>query len=245
MVRTRDHEDKPGDSGHPPGLDTQTSCLPDDLEHHLRLLEASGLTSSSIPQADFVDRVLAVVSKCEGKLDTIQWNDGGHGIAVGIAQWNQRRGELPFLIERWSQADPEKYKEIFKGLAARMHDEQFVRKANITRDSEIGKGIAQMVQERSFHEVEIQLMREKVVKAIDVAHHYGHRSELFVAEVADIANQMGWKRTRQALKDSNVLHIKNETKAIEALRQTVQDKRVHGQARDQRLAEAFSPHKLV
>ena len=43
-----------------------------------------------------------------------------------------------------------------------------------------------------MHEVQMTMLREKAQKAVVVAKEYNHSSELFVAQVADVANQLGW-----------------------------------------------------
>lgn len=67
----------------------------------------------------FIDRVKRLISRNEGGYNTIALNDNGYGISVGIAQWNQKKGELPKLFRAWydaSEAEREgELPELFKG----------------------------------------------------------------------------------------------------------------------------------
>ncbi|MBX9877447.1 MAG: hypothetical protein K2Y22_03235 [Candidatus Obscuribacterales bacterium] len=70
-------------------------------------------------RAKFIDRVKKLISRNEGGYTTIALNDNGYGISVGIAQWNQKKGELPKLLKAWfdaSEAEREgQLPELFKG----------------------------------------------------------------------------------------------------------------------------------
>ncbi len=70
-------------------------------------------------KSKFIDRVKNLISRNEGGYNTIVLNDNGYGISVGIAQWNQVKGELPKLFRAWyDAAEAEKVgglPELFKG----------------------------------------------------------------------------------------------------------------------------------
>src|SRR5262249_16274665 len=123
----------------------KTGALP-GTDTHLQYLVDAGLIVSCDSGNAFIDRVMDTLTRSEGKLNTIAWHDGEHGISVGIAKWNQKKGELPHIIECWAQADPKGFQDTFGHYAARMHHEDFIRKAHITRDSDLGLRMAKMVE---------------------------------------------------------------------------------------------------
>lgn len=70
-------------------------------------------------KSQFIDRVKKLISRNEGGYSTIALDDNGYGISVGIAQWNQKKGELPKLFRAWwDAAEAEKegaLPDLFKG----------------------------------------------------------------------------------------------------------------------------------
>ena len=188
----------------------------------------------------FLDRVVAAVSGNEGGFKSINWNDNGAGISVGKAQWNQKMGELPSLMKHFHDADPQLFNQIFGADAQNMLNENFVRHSPITPGSRLGQEMAQALAEPKFQQVQMELLREKALTALTLAHKYGHGSELFVAEVADMGNQFGWGGVESCMRKANVANIQDEKTAIKALQEIGQDKwagRVH---RDTKLARLFS-----
>jgi hypothetical protein len=192
-------------------------------------------------QIGFIDRVTTIVSKCEGPgcFETINWNDNGHGMSVGKAQWNQKKGEMPQLYERWATKDPKRFNAVFGNYAVRMLDENWLRDTNISKGSDLGDRIAKSLKEPTMQETQTDLLREKAEKAVRLAAEYKHTSELFVAQVADVANQMGWTGCRRALEQAKVADIKDEEQAIKALQHATK-KRVNSDTRDAKLITEFS-----
>jgi hypothetical protein len=196
------------------------------------------------PSIQFIDRVASVVSSCEGCFTSVNWNDAGHGISVGKAQWNQKRGEMPDLYDRWAEKDPARFKAVFGKFAVKMRDENWLREAHITPQSEIGTRILKSLNEPSMQETQTDMLREKAQRAVRLAAEYNHHSELFVAQVADVANQMGWTGARRALERSKAADIADEQLAVKAL-QDATKKRVNSHTRDAKLIGEFSHERKV
>ena len=78
----------------------------------------------------FIDQVKKLISRNEGGYNTIALNDNGYGISVGIAQWNQKKGELPKLLRAWYDASeaeqegqlPELYKSWRQAAEANLQE---------------------------------------------------------------------------------------------------------------------------
>jgi hypothetical protein len=138
-----------------------------------------------------VDKVVALVSANEGKPNSINWNDNGHGISVGLFQANQKSGELPMLLNKMAEANPQLFNQVFGAQAGNMRNEQFVRSANFSQNNELGRMMQDAVNRPEFQKVQLDMMREKVAHASQVAGNYGIKSELGVALTADMINQLG------------------------------------------------------
>jgi|AGTN01.1.fsa_nt_gi hypothetical protein len=138
-----------------------------------------------------IDKVVAMVSANEGKPNSINWNDNGHGISVGLFQANQKSGELPMLLNKMHDANPQLFSQVFGRQANNMLNENFVRSAQISQGNELGKMMQDAVNRPEFQKVQLDMMREKVAHASQVAGNYGIKSELGVALTADLINQLG------------------------------------------------------
>lgn len=154
----------------------------------------------SLDLRKFVDRVVAAVSGNEGSFTSINPNDAGYGISIGIRQWNQKAGELPTLLKAWHDADPQKFNSIFGDYAPKLLDEGWVRSANFHAQPGLMDGIKTALADKEFQDVQVQLAREFVVKGIELGMKYGFKSELGLALVVDIANQKGFGGAERALK---------------------------------------------
>jgi hypothetical protein len=229
MVLNRMENQPPGDNPAKPG-DQPAPARP----------EAADVQFESRPSPEFVARVAKLFQRCEGCYDSVNWDDNGHGISIGMAQWNQKRGEMPDLLERWAQADPRKFNAIFGPYAAKLCDEHYVREITITRGSDLANRLEKALKEPAFQTVQANMINEKVVRAVRLSREHGHDSELFVAQVADIANQMGWGGVRSALRRSKAAEIDDELAAVKALQKAVRHKRVNSAVRDARLIAEFS-----
>ncbi len=138
-----------------------------------------------------VDRVVSLISANEGKPSSINWNDNGHGISVGMFQANQKSGELPMLLKKMHESNPQLFNQVFKEHAADMLNERFVRSAHFSKNNELGRMMQEAVNQPDFQKVQLNMIREKVAHASDVAKQYGVESTLGVAIFADLINQCG------------------------------------------------------
>ena len=83
------------------------------------LLVATAASSTDTAQTawrhsmDWMDRVIARVSKHEGKHDSLNLNLDGAGLSFGIIQWAQIVGNLGKLLTAMQQADPATFAATF------------------------------------------------------------------------------------------------------------------------------------
>src|SRR5262249_44902899 len=124
-----------------------------------------GVAPSPSPSFDFskmggldmsspVDKVVAMVSANEGKPNSINWNDNGHGISVGLFQANQKSGELPLLLNKMHDANPQLFSQVFGKQANNMLNENYVRGANFSQGNELGKAMQDAVNRPEFQKVQ-------------------------------------------------------------------------------------------
>lgn len=143
--------------------------------------------------ASKIQHVMAdVVSKNEGVPTQINWNDNGAGVSVGMFQWNQRRGELPSLMTRMAKESPEAFSKAFGPYASRMaSDENFVRRAYIGPNNELGARMQAAMNDPSLQKVQFEMAAEKVAQCAEVGRKFGLTSEQGVAVFTDMVNQLG------------------------------------------------------
>ncbi|MBU6455188.1 MAG: hypothetical protein KGS72_25685, partial [Cyanobacteria bacterium REEB67] len=88
---------------------------------------------------DLKGRIVKAIGTNEGDLTHITRNDAGHGISVGIRQWNQKRGELPDLLKSMHDKNPEKFDSTFGPYAKNLQHESYVRRANMAHNPDLMK----------------------------------------------------------------------------------------------------------
>ena len=189
------------------------------------------------------DRVIKAIGANEGKLSTFTPNDAGHGIAIGIRQWNQKRGELPDLLKSWHDKNPEKFDKIFGKYSDKMLDENTVRRSNIAGNRDLTNRFKEALKDPEFQQVQIDKAREFVGKSIETARKFGLKSELGAALVADIRNQMGNGGANKVLKRLGLTpggEVQDEGKVLARLQHM---KRPHARNRYDQLASNFTPDK--
>ncbi len=176
-----------------------------------------GLTES------FVDRVVTAVAGNEGTFTSINPNDNGYGISVGIRQWNQKGGELPTLMKAFdgqglsqdAQASLKKdgvdvskldgkFKDIFGPYADKLLNENWVRNADMAGDPDLMKRMETALGDKDFQAVQKALARDFVRSAAQLGYDYGLRTELGLALVADIANQKGFGGAESVLQGAGL-----------------------------------------
>lgn len=195
---------------------------------------------------DFVNRAMAAVDRNEGSggFIKVNWDDAGYGVSVGKFQWNQKAGGLPGLLVLFHEAEPKRFAEIFGPYAPSLLNEDYVRnEAYFAPDNDLGRRLLNALREPAFQQVQTQLMRDKIVWAINISRDNMHLSELFVVEVADIANQIGDNGMQNALAASGANGIKSESEAIQAF--IAQSPRPGGDRRNAELARSFRADAFV
>ena len=189
------------------------------------------------------DRVIKAIGANEGKLSTFTPNDAGHGIAIGIRQWNQKRGELPDLLKSWHDTNPEKFDKIFGKYSNKMLYEHSVRRANIACNRDLTNRFKEALKDPEFQQVQIDKAREFVGKSIETARKFGLKSELGAALVADIRNQMGNGGANKVLKRLGLTpggEVQDEGKVLARLQHM---RRPNARDRYDQLASNFTPEK--
>jgi hypothetical protein len=182
------------------------------------VVPAQTLAYSNIPQiyldpSQQVDRVAALVSSNEGKPTTIDWNDNGKGVSVGMFQANQKVGELPDLMHELTLM-PGGQEEITSALgpsfAQKMcNDPEAIRHMHFSPKNALGKGLCKLVHSEIFQKLQVEILRRKVVRAAELAANYGITSSAGVAVTADLANQWGFSGARRFLHAADTMRSEN------------------------------------
>ncbi len=196
----------------------------------------------------FVSQVSSAIDFNEGPggYTKFNWHDvnpySGHdfGVSVGKLQWNQEAGQLPDLLRQFDKKDTQQFHQIFGAYAERMLDENYVRHvAVIAKGSELGTMMQQALATPAFQEVQDELMHQVVAGFVTLGLRYGHDSQLFLAEVADIANQTGASTTEAYLNESGARQNQNESDTIAKLTHAA-SYREGAKRRDSYLATQFA-----
>jgi hypothetical protein len=136
-----------------------------------------------------------VVAKNEGHPNSINWNDNGYGISVGIFQWNQKAGELPGLFKAMWDNPAAKQVMIDKfgpDVAQKLGtDESFVRRANFSPNNDLGAHLQATLNDKAVQNVEVQMAAAKVVHLQQVANSKGIHSAAAIGLYVDLVNQLG------------------------------------------------------
>jgi hypothetical protein len=141
------------------------------------------------------DRIAALISSNEGTPTSINWNDNGAGVSVGMFQANQRRGELPKLFSDFANT-PDGYEALVEAFGPEMAakikaNPEMIRSLNFSPNNELGKDLENLVQNPAFQQLQLDQLRAKIQEASSVAGQHGVTSEAGVALVADLINQFG------------------------------------------------------
>jgi hypothetical protein len=169
---------------------------------------------------DLNGRIVKAIGANEGVLTHITKNDAGHGISVGIRQWNQKTGELPNLLKEMHDKNPQKFDDTFGPYAKNLQNEHYVRRADMAHNPDLMKRMGNALKDPEFQKVQIDDARNFAQKSIDTAQKYGLHSEKGAALVADITNQMGEGGARKALAHAGLRPggtVKNEEQALQRL----------------------------
>lgn len=191
------------------------------------------------------DRVVKTVASNEGKFNTLTLNDAGHGISVGIRQWNQKAGELPDLLKSFHDKNPEKFDKIFGKYAENLLSEKYVRRTNMAGNKDMMGRMKEALNDPEFQEVQVDKFKKFAEKSGEMAKKYGLKSELGAALVADIANQMGEGGARRIMRRAGLTpggEVADEAAVLKKMEKLTH--RPNSKARFEMLATTFSPDKV-
>lgn len=191
------------------------------------------------------DRVVKTVASNEGKFNTINLNDAGHGISVGVRQWNQKAGELPDLLKSFHDKNPEKFDKIFGKYADNLLSEKYVRRTNMAGNKDMMGRMKEALNDPEFQEVQVDKFKKFAEKTGEMAKKYGLKSELGAALVADIANQMGEGGARRIMRRAGLKpggEVEDEAAVLKKMEKLTH--RPNSKARFEMLATSFSPDKI-
>lgn len=195
---------------------------------------------------DLKGRIVKAIGANEGDLDHITKNDAGHGISVGIRQWNQKRGELPDLLKSFHDKNPEKFDQTFGPYAKNLQNEHWVRHANMAGNPDLMKRMQTALRDPEYQNVQIDKARGFAQKSIETAQRYGLNTEQGAALVADITNQMGEGGARRVLSRAG-LHpggtVQNEAETLKRIEHYTHRPNSHD--RFNMIASSFSPSDRI
>lgn len=192
-------------------------------------------------KGSLTERIVTSISSHEGNFTSINENDAGYGISVGIRQWNQKTGELPNLIRAWHDKHPAKFKQIFGTYTPSLLNEKWVRNYDMANDSQFMHAMQNALADKDLQRVQMEDAKKFVNNTTELAKKYGFQSEFGVALVCEMVNQMGANGTERTLAKCG---IKKNEGAIEdehdaALR--ISRVRPDGKRFHNLLAQRFSP----
>lgn len=182
-------------------------------------------------EGDWAKMVAKWVTQNEGSRDkhlAYNANDMGHGISVGLLQWNQEKGKLPDLLKSWHDKNPRKFNTMFGEHSADLLKDSWVRTADFNGNKTLYSGMRKALADSEFQGVQDKLSNQNMVRACNVATDHGFRSLRGRAVVGDLFNQLGEGGARSALR--KVPEGKNESARIEDLKK-ITGMRINGKDR--------------
>lgn len=204
--------------------------------------EGSLTLSSHLNKSKFIDKVVHAISGNEGNFASVNRNDCGYGISIGIRQWNQKVGELPTLLRAWKSRNAHEFQEIFGSkYSEKLANESWVRNYNMAADHDLMARMDKALHNKSMQETQVELARQFVRSSVKLAQEHGFRSELGIALVCDLVNQKGSGGAKAALRRAGLQHgceIRDERSACNQLSGVSQ--RQSGHARFVALQRHFS-----
>jgi hypothetical protein len=157
-------------------------------------------------------------------------NDMGHGISVGLMQWNQKRGKLPDLLQAWHRKNPAKFDGMFGHYSDDLLSTSFVKGADFTNGT-LKTGMERALADPEFQRVQLTMRNNHIENSCEIAKDYQFTALRARAIVADLVNQMGEAGARRLLaRVPSVEKIPNPSTRIERLK-VMTDGRVNGDDR--------------
>jgi hypothetical protein len=162
-------------------------------------------------------------------------NDAGHGISVGLLQWNQKRGSLNTLLSDWHHQDPAKFDRYFGKYSGALMDVKNVHKADFNNNPILHNGMIAALKDPEFQRVQFSLREQQLAKSCVLADEHGFKSIRGRGYTADLYTNIGPGATARALAKIPPNH--NESLRIEQLK-AVTAYRPHAGIRDGNIEEA-------
>jgi hypothetical protein len=147
-------------------------------------------------------------------------NDHGHGISVGIMQWNQQKGKLPELLKAWYQQDPHRFNQIFGANAGNALNEKWVRSAPFAADKTLHQEMEDALKEPEFQQVQTRLRSQQIEKGCEIAkanHFTALRGQAVIADLVNRAGPTGAARVAASVKQGPP-----ESQRIEILKKQIE-----------------------
>lgn len=240
----------PDDDAQRATSDNQSEGITSDVQHLASKMkardgkdfESSGNEILGRNQSgSLTERIVASISSHEGSYTSINHNDAGYGISVGIRQWNQKAGELPDLIRAWHGRNPARFKQIFGDYTANLLDETWVRSYDMASDSMFMNSMKNALADKDLQRVQMEDAHRFVNHTTELAKKYGFQSEFGIALVCDMVNQMGPTGTERTLAKCGIR--KNEGMIVDEHQAALKISRVRpdGKRFHNLLAQRFSP----
>ena len=202
---------------------------------------ADSYAHNTLSLSSFIDRMRKVIASNEGSEGTINPDDAGAGISVGVRQWNQKTGELPDLLRAWRDANPQKFRTIFGVYSSELLDEHWVRSINMHQQHGLITAMKKALLDPEYRGVQNNLTRNFIGRTARFAQENGFRSEYAVAAITDAVNQCGLGAVKRGFDMLELERLKQrvgEVRAVERLEEFLA--RPNGQRRVQNLRKFFS-----
>ncbi|HEY9774279.1 MAG TPA: hypothetical protein V6C81_10810 [Planktothrix sp.] len=123
-------------------------------------------------------------------------NDHGHGVSVGLMQWNQRKGMLPDLLKRFHESDPRKFDAIFGNNAKNALSDKWVREADFTSGPLRDELVASLP---AFAAVQYKMREEQIQVGCNEAYEHNLTALRGTGVAADLVNHLGPHKTEKLI----------------------------------------------
>lgn len=240
----------PDDDARRATSESHSASITSDVQHRVASTTARDGRDNEIPgheilgrnqSGSLTERIVASISSHEGSFTSINHNDAGYGISVGIRQWNQKTGELPNLIRAWHNKNPARFTQIFGDYTPNLLDEKWVRSYDMANDSRFMNSMKNALADKDLQRVQMEDAHRFVNHTTELAKKYGFQSEFGIALVCEMVNQMGQTGTERTLAKCGIK--KNEGTIVDEHQAALNISRVRpdGKRFHNLLAQRFSP----
>ena len=142
---------------------------------------------------DRIDQIIDMTARTESGGSYTAWNenDNGHGVSVGLIQFNQKRGLLPGLLQAMARVDGLSFHQRAPRYGLRLLNMSWVSEADLNEPT-VKAEILALLGYGPFQQVQRDLARtEYFTPAWKAAQEHGLTSERWAALLFDTAVQHG------------------------------------------------------